>query len=100
MRRFALACILTGLLACTPAATGPTKAQVAAIEVGVTEAETLALTYVRQPGITPEAKAKVLRDGQAAHDAVVTLRLLSTMTALAAATTALDTLRADIPHKE
>lgn len=82
-------------------------AQVAAVEEGVTIAETLALNYTRLPPCPaakvcadPATKTRVKGYGQAAHDAVVTLRRSSAAgapAALAAAEAALAALVAAIP---
>lgn len=96
MRHILAVCSLAVLMSCAPGTPGPTPAQVAAIEVGVAQAESMALTYIRQPNVTPARKALVQRDGQTAHDAVVALRTDPTNATLSLATTALTALRADI----
>lgn len=100
MNRLILASVLSILAGCATSGGGVTPAQVAAVEVSVTEAETLALAYVSQPGVPPQAEALVLRDGQSAHDAARALRVSPTAATLAAGEAALEKLRSDVPSKE
>lgn len=101
---------LFGLLSgCSSPAVAPVSpAQVAAVESGVTIAETLALNYTRLPPCPnvskvcadPATKAKIKLDGQRAYDAVKTLQASSAEgapAALAAAQAALAAFQTSIP---
>lgn len=102
----AVALALTGCALTRPIA----PADVSAVEIAVSVAETLALNYTRLPacgsaGATSicsaaATKAAIKSYGQKAHDAVVTLRTATAANApaaMAAAQAALSVLQASIP---
>ena len=106
MRTLAVSAVLAlVLVACSAAPVSP--AEVAALETGVTIAETLALDYTRLPPCPaapacadPATKVRIKANGLRAHDAVVALRASSAAdapAAYAAAVAALAALEASTP---